>query len=292
MIFHQPVLVSEVIKYMNLTKDRGFFCDCTAGGAGHLLAMLKKTKKAKFLGIEWDRDAFDYAEKEIEPYQDRCFLFRDNFINLGLILKRLGIASLNGIMFDLGVSFFQLMTAERGFSYKRNGALLMTMNPDNPSLLQRLKNTSQPELVQVLKEYGDVRQYRRLGAAVYARRKALKTTYDLRQLIEETVPKRFLRRELPKVFQAFRIWVNNELVNLEKGLCAAVDHLEPEARIAVISYHSGEDRIVKNMFRRLQRDRKLLIINKKVIRPSETEVQINPRARSAKLRVGEKCVLS
>jgi 16S rRNA (cytosine1402-N4)-methyltransferase len=292
MIFHQPVLLVEVLRYMNVARDRGYFCDCTTGGAGHLLAMLQRTQKAKFLGIEWDSDAISHAKNRIEPYKDRCLLFKDNFVNLGLILDRLGIKYLAGILFDLGVSYFQLTTAKRGFSFDRKGILSMTMSSNNPSLRQKLEHTSRSELIAILKEYGDVRSCRRIGSEIYENRKTMKTTYDLRQLVENTTPKRFLKKELHKVFQALRIWVNSELENLKRGLTVAIDRLEPKGRIVVISYHSGEDRIVKNTFRQMHKNGQILLLHKKVIKPPEDEIKVNPRARSAKLRVGERCVLS
>ena len=292
MIFHQPVLLVEVLKYMNVAKDQGYFCDCTAGGAGHLLAMLRETKKAKFLAIDWDGDAINYTRTRIEPYHERCFLFEDNFINLGLILDRLGIPHLAGVLLDLGVSYFQLTTANRGFSFDRNGPLSMVMSSQSASLRRKLEHVSQPDMIAILKNYGDVRSYRRIGSEIYKQRKKLKTTGDLREIVERITPKRFLKKELHKVFQALRIWVNNELENLRRGLVLAVERLEPKGRIVVISYHSGEDRIVKNIFRQLHKDGQILLLHKKVIIPSADEIRNNPRARSAKLRVAEKCVLS
>lgn len=292
MIFHQPVLLVEVLRYMNIKRDRGYFCDCTVGGAGHLLAMLQKTKKARFLGIDWDDDAIICAQNKVKDYNGRCFLVKDNFVNLGLILDRFKITHLAGILFDLGVSYFQLTTAKRGFSFDRDGILSMTMSSKAMPLQQKLEYTSKSELISVLKEFGDVRSYRRIGAEIYAHRKTLKTTSDLRLIVEGVTPKRFLKKELRKVFQALRIWVNDELENLRYGLAVAFERLEPKGRIVVISYHSGEDRIVKNTFRQMYKNGQITLLNKKVIKPSEDEIKNNPRARSAKLRVGEKCALS
>ena len=291
MFFHQPVLSIEILRFMNVEKDRGYFCDCTVGGAGHLLAMLQRTKRANFIGIEWDRDAFDYAQQKIEPYRDRCLLFEDNFVNLGLILDKLRIKGLAGVLFDLGVSYFQLTTTARGFSFERDGVLSMAMSSKSPSLLQKLRFAPKHEIIKVLKEYGDVHSCRKIGSKIYEQRKSLKTTMDLRWIVDSVIPKRFLKKNLHKVFQALRIWVNDEIENLKLGLTVALDRLEPNARIVVLSYHSGEDRIVKNTFRNLHRDGKLLLLNKKVLRPTEDEIKLNPRARSAKLRAGEKCAL-
>ena len=147
-------------------------------------------------------------------------------------------------------------------------------------------------MIKILKVYGDVRSSRRIGTEIYKQRKTLKTTFDLRQLVEKLTPRRFLKKELHRVFQALRIWVNKELENLERGLMIALDRLEPRGRIVVISYHSGEDRIVKNILRQMHKDGQIRLLHKKVIKPSADEIKNNPRARSAKLRVGEKCVLS
>ena len=290
MFFHQPVLPAEVLKNMNLQRDEGLYCDCTVGGAGHLLAMLQATERAKFIGIDWDPDAIGYASEVVKRYGERCRLFEDNFTNLGLILDRLGVKGLSGVLFDLGVSHHQLVTSHRGFSFKKEGGLAMHMSPETPTLMEKMRSATRGEIVAVLKEYGDVRNCRRIGTEIYENRKSLKTTFDLRRLIEKATPKRYLRKNLPKVFQALRIWVNDELGNLKNGLSIAFRHLNISGRIVVISYHSGEDRIVKLFFRDLQKKKEMRILHKKVVKPSDDEIISNPRARSARLRTGEKCV--
>ncbi len=290
MFFHRPVLVAEVLKHMNLQRDEGLYCDCTVGGAGHLLAMLQVTKRAKFIGIDWDPDAIDYASEAVKRYGDRCSLFESNFTNLGLILERLNMRGLDGVLFDLGVSYHQLRTSKRGFSFKKEGRLEMSMSPDNPTLLEKMRSATKKEIITVLKEYGDVRNCQRIGTEIYENRKSLKTTFDLRHLIEMATPKRYLRKNLPKVFQALRIWVNDELGNLKKGLSTAFGRLNISGRIVVISYHSGEDRIVKLFFRDLVKRKEMRVLHKRVVKPTAAEIESNPRARSARLRTGEKCV--
>lgn len=290
MFFHQPVLLAEVLKQMNLQRDEGLYCDCTVGGAGHLLAMLQATKRATFIGLDWDPDAIGYASEKVKRYGNRCSLFQDNFTNLGLILNRLGVKRLNGVLFDLGVSYHQLMTSHRGFSFKKEGRLAMHMSPETPTLMEKMRSATRGEIVAVLKEYGDVRNCQRIGTEIYENRKSLKTTSDLRRLIEKATPKRYLRKNLPKVFQALRIWVNDELINLKKGLAIAFESLNISGRIVVISYHSGEDRIVKLFFRDLQKRKEMRMVHKRVVKPSDDEIRSNPRARSARLRTGEKCV--
>jgi 16S rRNA (cytosine1402-N4)-methyltransferase len=288
-VFHQPVLLNEVIRWMNLRED-GVYCDCTVGGAGHLLAMLECTKKARFLALDSDPAAVVYSRHAIAHYADRCTVLENDFINLELILEQKNISGLNGILFDLGVSYHQVTTPERGFSFERSGDLLMRMSPHALSLRQKLHQVDQEGLARVLKEYGDVRNYKKISRMILERRDALATTLDLRSIIEEAVPRRFLKKNLHKVFQALRIWVNDELIKLKQGLVTAFNALMEEGRILVISYHSGEDRIVKGFFRSLKQDGQARILNKKVIKPGAHEIEGNPSARSARLRVIERCV--
>jgi 16S rRNA (cytosine1402-N4)-methyltransferase len=290
MPFHQPVMLAEVVDWMNL-KDDGLYCDCTVGGAGHLRTMLMRAPRARFIGVDWDPEAVDYAQGEIKPYSDRCLIFQENFVNLGLILDRQGVSRCDGIFLDLGVSYHQLTTPERGFSFEREGRLLMQMSPESMALVQRLRNSSREEISGVLKTYGDVFNHRRLGRAIYENRKALETTLDLQRLLAKTVPRRFLKKNLRRVFQALRIWTNNELENLSRVLAVALERLSLGGRIVVISYHSGEDRIVKNFFREKGKIGQLKILTKQVLKPSRVETEVNPRARSARMRVAERCAV-
>jgi 16S rRNA (cytosine1402-N4)-methyltransferase len=270
--------------------DSGIYIDCTVGGAGHMLAMLKHTKRARFVGMDCDPEAVAYSREATAKYQGRCTIIENDFVNLDLILQDINVASVNGILFDLGVSYHQLTTPRRGFSFEREGPLLMRLSPVNPSLRERLRRTDHHELAKILKVYGDVRNCRKIARLIIERRDSLETTLDLRRIIEEAVPRRFLKKNLHKVFQALRIWANAELEKLRQALEKAFRMLTPEGRMLVISYHSGEDRIVKHFFLMLHNERQALVLNKKVIRPSEMEISSNPSARSAKLRVIERCV--
>lgn len=290
-VFHQPVLVDEIVAWINLTDD-GAYCDCTVGGAGHLLAMLKRTRTARFVGIDCDPDAIAHSRQVTADYRRRCFLFENNFINLDLILDELKVPTVDGLLFDLGVSYHQLTTASRGFSFEREGDLLMRMSPNNPTLSEMLRSVQTEEIARALREYGDVRNYRKIGKMIFEKRHTLRTTSELRKVIEDAVPRRFLKKNLHKVFQALRIWTNDELRNLEQGLYVAFRRLKSQGRMLVISYHSGEDRIVKNFFRELKKQGLVQLLNKKVIKPDDDEISRNPSARSAKLRVVEKCVSS
>ena len=273
---------------MALSED-ATYCDCTAGGGGHLAAMLESTRTARFIGIDCDPDAISHCRQRLASFADRCTLVEDNFINLDLILGRLNVESLNGVLFDLGVSYHQVTTAERGFSFDRDGRLLMTMSPSSMPLHERLRHARRQEIITVLKEYGDVRGYRRLGDLIYEHRSSLGSTMDLRRLIERSVPRRFLKKNLHKVFQAFRIWTNDELGNLSQGLTVALRRLCAEGRMLAIAYHSGEDRIVKRFCRQADKDGTALLLRRKAVKPNDTEVEVNPSARSAKLRIIKKC---
>lgn len=256
------------------------------------MAMLKRTQDTTFIGIDCDPDAIAYSRQLTSAYSNRCHLIQDNFINLDLILDKLNVGGVNGVLFDLGVSYHQLKTPSRGFSYERQGRLLMNMSPLTVSLSDRLKVVRKNEIIRVLKEFGDVRNYRKLGQRIYDERRNLDSTLELRKIVEDSVPRRFLKKNLQKVFQSLRIWTNDELSNLSQVLPTAFQRLGKEGRMVVISYHSGEDRIVKRFFRHLKVSGKARLLSKKAIKPSDEEICENPRARSARLRGVEKCASS
>lgn len=288
-IFHQPVLCAEVLNGLNLHDNATVYCDCTVGGGGHLKAMAAATVTARFIGLDWDPEALAYARETLRDHQARITLVEENFSNLGLILDRLGVHYLDGVLFDLGVSYHQLKSPGRGFSYANDGPLSMRMSPGAAEVRIALRQAKCNEIVQVLRRYGDVRNARRLGELIYEHRHRLQSTFDLRNLIESSVPARFLTKNLHQIFQALRIWVNNELDNLQAGLAAAVPRLKKGGRIVVISYHSGEDRIVKQFFRNQQMKGQLRRLHKKVLKPDAGEVKRNPASRSAKMRIAERC---
>jgi 16S rRNA (cytosine1402-N4)-methyltransferase len=292
MIFHQPVLNQEVAEWINIRDNNRIYCDCTLGGGGHMLTMLKATQSARFIGLDWDPEAILQAREKLKGYDDRTTLIEDNYINLGLNLDRLGIRNVDGVLFDLGVSYHQLKSPNRGFSYANDGPLSMQMSPRTPSLTAHLTQVDRNEVVRILKVYGDVRNARRIGDLIWENRRRIQTTFDLRGLIEQSVPPRYLNKNLHKVFQALRIWVNDELENLQTGISRAVERIKPGGRIVVISYHSGEDRWVKNFFRAAEAEGILKRLHKKVIKPTADEVNGNPASRSAKMRVAEKCATS
>ena len=286
--FHEPVLVNEVISWMELRED-GIYCDCTVGGGGHLFMMLEKTHNTRFIGIDQDPEALDFVRAKLGSFKERVILYEGNFAHLDRIINELNIRGLDGILFDLGASFHQLTTPERGFSFNLDGKLLMQMSPESVPLYRKLRAANKEEIFSVLKTYGDVPNARTLAGVIFEHRHKLHTTMDLRKLVETKFSGRFLKKNLHRVFQAFRIWTNEELKNLKEGLIKAVHLLFPGRRMIVISYHSGEDRIVKNVFRDFEKKKLLRRLNKKVIRPQFEEIRKNPAARSARMRVVEKC---
>ncbi|MEO0094521.1 MAG: 16S rRNA (cytosine(1402)-N(4))-methyltransferase RsmH [candidate division WOR-3 bacterium] len=274
---------------MNLKED-GIYCDCTVGGGGHLIMMLEKTRNASFIGIDWDPEALNFVRQKLHKFKERVILYEGNFANLDSIVRELNIKGFNGVLFDLGASLHQLKTPGRGFSFNHNGRLLMQMSPATVPLYKKIRSADVEIIYEVLKKYGDVPYAHSLARIIFDNRHNLNTTMDLRKTVESEFPSRFLKKNLHRVFQAFRIWTNDELNNLRCGLVKAIELLYPAGRLIVISYHSGEDRIVKNTLKYFETIGKVMRLNKKVIRPKTSEVEQNPSARSARMRVGEKCV--
>lgn len=289
MIYHNPVLVAEVISYMRL-QPGDVYVDCTTGGGGHLLHMMKASPESRFIGIDWDPEAVAHARMSLDAYPGNWSVTEANFIDVGLILKNHNIEFVSGVLFDFGVSYHQVTTPSRGFSYDMDGPLLMRMSPTAPTLKRKMRSSTEYELAQVLRTYGDVRGYRKIAQLLFTQRGHLETTGDIRSIVEQVTPKRFHKKNCRRVFQALRIWVNDELTNLSTGLTEAFTYLKKGGRLVTIAYHSGEDRIVKRFLRACAAQGKATVLTRKVVKPSEGEVEINPQARSARLRAGEKCV--
>jgi 16S rRNA (cytosine1402-N4)-methyltransferase len=300
--FHVPVLIDDVIDNLNCRKG-GVYIDCTLGGGGHSKAILKKLyPHCMLIGIDQDIEAINESKKELEIYSDRTKLIKGNFKDLKNILSNLQIDKVSGIIFDLGVSFHQLSKRKRGFSFRENDHLDMRMDVQQKFNADILVNTySENDLVQIFQKYGEERFSKRIARRIVQERKntAITTTKQLSDLIIRTLPKtkkRITWRIHPatRVFQSIRIEVNQELEVLEGGLKQAIDVLEEQGRICVISYHSLEDRIVKLFFKERARTgfglekQRIKILTKKPIRTSTREIEKNPKARSAKLRVAEK----
>ena len=302
--FHIPVLTKEILNYLNL-KEGGVYIDCTLGGGGHSKALLEKIYPYGLLiGIDQDIEAIETAKEELKSYRDKVKIIKGNFKNLEEILSDIKIETVSGIIFDLGVSFRQLKEKDRGFSFKEDSHLDMRMDLNQEFNADILINSySEKDLAEIFEKYGEERFSKRIARLIVIERKKenINTTKQLADLIIRSLPrtkKRHTWRIHPatRVFQAIRIEVNQELKALEKGLNQAIRVLENKGRVCVISYHSLEDRIVKHQFKEVEREGKdkgnygLKIITKKPIIPSLEEVEDNPKARSAKLRVAEKII--
>ena len=302
--FHIPVLTKEILNYLNLKKG-GVYIDCTLGGGGHSKAILEKIyPHGLLIGIDQDIDAIEAVKEELKSYIDKVKLVKGNFINLEEILSDLKTETVSGIIFDLGVSFHQLKEKERGFSFKEDSHLDMRMDLTqefNADIL--INNYSEEDLAEVFEKYGEERFSKRIARLIVIERKkkTITTSKQLSDLVIRSLPRTKKRRTwrihpATRVFQAIRIEVNQELKALKKGLNQAIRLLEDKGRVCVISYHSLEDRIVKHQFKEVEREGKdkgnygLKIITKKPISPSSGEVERNPKARSAKLRVAEKII--
>lgn len=290
---HKSVMLGEVIEYLR-PKPGDVILDCTIGDGGHSRAICDRIKPTgRLIGIDQDNQAIERANNNLKEFKRLYNLINDNFQNLDSILDDLKIGKVNGMVFDLGLALFQIETPQRGFSFQYNGPLDMRMDRKSRLRAYELVNLlSQNEIAGILKNYGQERWSNAIARHIVRARKEsfITTTTQLADIIIRAVPFRQRYRRLnpaTRTFQALRIVVNRELEALEKALDKAVSYLSPEARICVISFHSLEDRIVKNQFRKYFNQGIVRIVTKKPVVPSPAEIIQNPRSRSAKLRVAE-----
>ena len=294
---HRPVLLPEVLEYLNCQPGR-VYVDGTVGSGGHARAILERsTPSGRLVGLDWDEQAMRRAQENLAVFGKRVELQKGNFKDLKTVLESFSPVGVDGILLDLGVSTEQLEDPERGFSFRWDAPLDMRMSQDTiitaGDLLQEL---SVSEMSDIFRQYGEERWANRIARAIARRRqiKPLRTTRELLDLIEKSVPQRRGRiHPATRVFQALRIAVNDELENLRTFLGQSRDLLLPGGRLCIISFHSLEDRIVKGHFRQWAKGRNgepphLRILTPKPVVPSSAEVFANPRARSAKLRAAEK----
>lgn len=291
---HIPVLVEEVMNLLRCEAHKTYV-DATLGGGGHALEILKRTSPDGIvIGIDWDEDAIAEAKGALVPFGDRIKIFRENFVRLPDLLQALDISEVDGILLDLGLSSLQIEKKGRGFSLKGEGPLDMRMDQRiNRTAADLLDGLSFQELESTLREFGEERWAKRIAKAIVQERekKPVGTTQELRQIVHRAIPRRFYSWKIDpatRTFQALRIRVNEELENLRRILETGWESLKKGGRICVISFHSLEDRMVKETFRRLDKDGVMRRITKKTITPSEEEQQQNPRSRSAKLRCAER----
>jgi 16S rRNA (cytosine1402-N4)-methyltransferase len=287
-IIHVPVMLKEVLHYLHITPNN-IVVDCTVGEGGHSVEILKLLgKKGLLIGIDKDEYVLKKAHARLSEIADNFVLVHDSFANIKGVLDSLKISSVDAVLADLGVSSLQLYYPERGFSFMKDGPLDMRMDKSNNITAEVLVNgLGENELADVIYYYGEERLSRKIAHAIveYRRKKRIKTTSELATIINSVYGARGRINPATKTFQALRIAVNDELKDLEKFLEDVPSVLKEGGRVAVISYHSLEDRLVKHAF---SKNVYLKRINKKVIVPSIEEIRQNPRARSAKMRVAEK----
>ncbi|HDD43762.1 MAG TPA: 16S rRNA (cytosine(1402)-N(4))-methyltransferase RsmH [Candidatus Desulfofervidus auxilii] len=290
---HIPVLKEEVLNYLACGAKK-IFVDGTVGGGGHAKAILEASKPNGFLiGLDVDDEALVVAEKNLDNYRGRFILKKSNYAEMAKILMELGFEKVNGILLDLGLSSLQLGTPQRGFSFLQTGPLDMRMDKSNSLTAAQIVN-HWPEfrLREIIKEFGEEKWAVRIAKKIieYRNKKPIETTTQLAEIIANAIPKKYWPKRIhpaTRTFQALRIVVNNELENLKQFLNQALNLIISGGRLVIISFHSLEDRIVKTTFRIWAKEKKAKILTKKPVRPSEKEIAINPRSRSAKLRAIE-----
>lgn len=305
---HIPVLKDECIENLNI-KDDGIYVDGTLGGAGHSSVILQKlNSKGKLIGIDRDNEALVVAKERLSAYKNFVPV-HDNHVNILKIVNELNISGVNGILLDLGVSSYQLDEAKRGFSYMQDAPLDMRMNKeDKITAKDVVNNYSEEELVRIFFDYGEEKFAKQIAKNIVKTRenKSINTTLELVDIIKQSLPKKALQDKghpAKRVFQAIRIEVNQEIKLLEKGIEDSIKALNKNGRLCVISFHSLEDRIVKKTFEKMQgkcvcpKDLPKCVCNyvsygkiltKKPILPTDKELEINSRSKSAKLRVFER----
>jgi 16S rRNA (cytosine1402-N4)-methyltransferase len=302
---HTPVLLAEVLRALAV-QPGGRYIDATLGGGGHAAAILEQSSPGgQLLGIDADPNAIEAARERFRGSRDSVLIVNDNFVNLQSICIKYDFFPVHGILFDLGLSSLQLKGSGRGFSFQHDTPLDMRFNPGQKTTAADIVNTT-PEirLANIIRAYGEESQSHRIARFIVNER-PIETTGQLAQIIEKAVGRRGRLHPATKTFQALRIAVNHELEHLETALKQAVDLLGYEGRLVVITYHSLEDRIVKQFMQKEARacicppgtptcvcghTPSLRLVNKKVITPTATEIRLNPRSRSAKLRAAERII--
>ncbi|MEJ2365201.1 MAG: 16S rRNA (cytosine(1402)-N(4))-methyltransferase RsmH, partial [Deltaproteobacteria bacterium] len=310
---HKPVLLEEVIGYLRCAPGKSFV-DGTVGGGGHARAILEKTAPdGRLIGIDWDGKALVKASSNLQSYQDRLVLVRENFARIGSVLARLQVQEVDGILLDLGLSSFQVDEAERGFSFNLAGPLDMRMDTREKSTAAHLVNTlSEDKLAQIIWNFGEERWHRRIARHIVRARdeEAIGTTDRLARVVYRAIPANKRPRQhhpATRTFQALRLAVNRELDHLQTFLQGALNWLRPGGRLAIISFHSLEDRLVKQTFATWARSCRCptsspicqcegrplaMLVNKKPVVPGKSEIRANPRASIFLISSFSRCIPS
>jgi len=287
---HIPVLLEEATDLLIGNGGR-LYVDCTLGGGGHARRILEKNPAIFLIGMDRDEEAIELAEENLREFEGRFTLYKANFADLDLVLAEENLEKVDGFLFDLGISMFQLK-GERGFSFQSDAPLDMRMDREQTLTAFKVVNEyPEKDLIRIFRDFGEERFSRKIARAIvsYRRRKPIETARELAEVVLSAVPERFRHGRIhpaTRVFQAIRIEVNQELENLKTALEKTVEHLSPGGRLVVISFHSLEDRIVKSFFRRHSEE--FRVLTRKPITPSAEEIRRNPASRSAKLRAGER----
>lgn len=306
---HKSVLLEEVIENLNIKPD-GIYVDGTLGGAGHASEVCRRlSSQGRFIGIDQDADAIAAATERLRPYEDRVTIIRDNYRNMKQLVEELGVMGVDGILLDLGVSSYQLDTAERGFTYRVNAPLDMRMDQRQTMTAKDIVNGySEAELYRVIRDYGEDKFAHNIAKHIVQAREAkpIETTEELNTIIKAAIPAKVRMNgghPSKKTYQAIRIELNHELEVLQDSLDEMIDLLNPGGRLCVITFHSLEDRVVKTIFKRNEnpctcppsfpvctcgKKPKGTVITRKPIVPQEQELNENSRSKSSKLRVFEK----
>ncbi|AGB19401.1 16S rRNA (cytosine(1402)-N(4))-methyltransferase RsmH [Thermoanaerobacterium thermosaccharolyticum] len=303
---HESVLLNETIEYLKVKPD-GVYVDGTLGGGGHSYEILRRLPKGRLIAIDRDMDALHAASMRLKDFNNVTFV-HDNYKNIKNILKNIDIERIDGAILDLGVSSYQLDEVKRGFSYMHDAPLDMRMDKESALTAEHVVNNySEDDIAKILFDYGEEKWAKRIAKFIVEERKKrpIKTTFQLVDIIKKAVPaskRRTGPHPAKRTFQAIRIEVNDELKGLDSAIDDFIDVMNPNGRIAIITFHSLEDRIVKNMYKKLEnpctcpknlpctcgKKPVIKIITKKPVTPNKEELETNPRSRSAKLRVAEK----
>jgi len=304
---HKSVLLEETIEGLNIKPD-GIYVDGTLGGGGHSYYIASKLTKGRLIGIDQDKDAINAAGERLKEFEDKVTIVRDNYVNFRKVLDNLNIEKVDGILLDIGVSSYQIDSEERGFTYKYDAPLDMRMDDRNPTTARDIINGySKEDLTRIIKDYGEDRFAGNIAKHIVEERnkKPIETTGELVEIISNAIPAKYKKNGHPakKTFQAIRIELNQELEVLKDSIDGMIDALNPEGRLCIITFHSLEDRIVKQLFKKAEnpctcppnfpvcvcgKKSKGRVITNKPIVPTEEEIKVNKRSKSSKLRIFEK----